>query len=995
MKIIWTIALMVSAPQLAWSQCDSLALGLLDSTAKCILASDFKGAQKLLDRYKLRCVDIPDTSIQLVKFHKIWADLAQSTGNYQDAEKSIRIALSAYRLREDQKPHSLAGILTSKAIIEYRLGKFEAVKVTADSARLLALQGEKPSADLATALNLLGGSWDRSLQTWKAIPYYEEALKVSTVQHGPESMAVGRTLNNISSCYSKLGQYQKSISHIEKAIRIYKRHHGPDYIKLSSPYFNLGVYLSDCNEYEKAIAHFLESARVIGLQFKDHHSIAERYRRAGDAYRLLQDFDKAKELYDLAQEIYGKAAQKPDQEALLFWSRSRLSAARHEYSRALSLIDSALQITAATWGSDHARYGAMVTAKMEYLISMDQFAEAIEVGKTSLNIFQYDHAWFDPANCPRKLNLYQNLGHHAQAYFGLYNSSHQRAHLDLAEQYLENAIDLVYFLRIELEDERSKHDLSLESMYLYEEMAAVVHELFTITGDPKFLAKGLEYCEKSRQSAALEAILSRSNQGFPGVPASTLTRERSLSSQIARVEQVLRKQAADLPAGHLWADSLYALNQQRTQFLDSLSTHYPVYYEHRYQSAAQSAKEWQSQLAPGLGVLEFLDADDYVYQFLVTGDTIRINRIPRDVNLETALNVFHTHTSDTYIIMSDPDASHTVLKQACMTLYELLLGDLLSDLKLQELVIVPDGLESRIIFDILQPKDDLYLFDRFQIQYAQSLHFWLKQQHFESSPSLSFTGFAPEFGEARHDDVLTSDMLATIVRSGDMQLPAAAGEVRAIRDVMGGRAFLADQASRKSLLRDGVKAQVLHFSTHAILDEDEPAYSMFLMSSDNDSTAFDPFTSSEICHVDFEAELAVLSACHTGYGKVSRGEGVLSLGRAFAFAGVPAIVQSLWKVPDQTTAQFMPHFYRGLLAGQAKHEALNQARRIYLEQTSSSKLRHPYFWAGFVLYGNAQPIEPLRNGNGVVLIAIVGMGLLTIGGFRLLRRKDDQPYLES
>ena len=83
----------------------------------------------------------------------------------------------------------------------------------------------------------------------------------------------------------------------------------------------------------------------------------------------------------------------------------------------------------------------------------------------------------------------------------------------------------------------------------------------------------------------------------------------------------------------------------------------------------------------------------------------------------------------------------------------------------------------------------------------------------------------------------------------------------------------------------------------------------------------------------------------------------MSLSRAFAYAGVPSTVMSLWRVPDRSTQLLMEHFHQNLLVGMSKSKALNEARKSYLSGVQSPDQAHPIFWAGFVLNGDPEPIE--------------------------------------
>ena len=90
-------------------------------------------------------------------------------------------------------------------------------------------------------------------------------------------------------------------------------------------------------------------------------------------------------------------------------------------------------------------------------------------------------------------------------------------------------------------------------------------------------------------------------------------------------------------------------------------------------------------------------------------------------------------------------------------------------------------------------------------------------------------------------------------------------------------------------------------------------------------------------------QLAVLSACETGLGKIEGSEGVFGLQRAFKVAGVNYVMASLWQVPDKETAEFMETFYTRWLAGTSIRNAFFNTQQIMRKKYA------PYYWAGFTL----------------------------------------------
>jgi CHAT domain-containing protein len=98
-------------------------------------------------------------------------------------------------------------------------------------------------------------------------------------------------------------------------------------------------------------------------------------------------------------------------------------------------------------------------------------------------------------------------------------------------------------------------------------------------------------------------------------------------------------------------------------------------------------------------------------------------------------------------------------------------------------------------------------------------------------------------------------------------------------------------------------------------------------------------------------EMVVLSACETGLGEVRTGEGVFGLRRAFVLAGARTLVMSLWKVPDEQTQELMEDFYRRVLQGQPRAEALRDAQLAL-----KARYPDPLYWGAFICQGDPRPL---------------------------------------
>ena len=125
------------------------------------------------------------------------------------------------------------------------------------------------------------------------------------------------------------------------------------------------------------------------------------------------------------------------------------------------------------------------------------------------------------------------------------------------------------------------------------------------------------------------------------------------------------------------------------------------------------------------------------------------------------------------------------------------------------------------------------------------------------------------------------------------------------------------------------------------------------MGSENVYKRQGPLYAYEIYNMPQELDLAVLSACQTGDGALKKGEGIMSLARAFISSGCKSVITSLWNVNDKNASTLMFSFYKHLWKGESVSMSLRLAKRDYLNNANSSLQAHPYNWATFVVIGNA------------------------------------------
>ena len=242
------------------------------------------------------------------------------------------------------------------------------------------------------------------------------------------------------------------------------------------------------------------------------------------------------------------------------------------------------------------------------------------------------------------------------------------------------------------------------------------------------------------------------------------------------------------------------------------------------------------------------------------------------------------------VINSDRSSSKMTWIAANQRLSRLLIHDIFSQLT-QNVIIVPDGILAYLPFEILFTaevngksayRSFPYFIKEKTISYNFSASLWHEMKN-KSNSGKGLLTMAPKFSISEDNSKITP-------------LAHAKKEVAAIQSILENQYA---PKSKKEFIEDAERAQIIHFAGHAILNDRQTDNSYLAFSSDEDME--DKLFIREIYSMKTPGEMVVLSACNTGIGEIKKGEGVMSLARAFAYSGTKSLVYSLWEVNDAST----------------------------------------------------------------------------------------------
>lgn len=381
--------------------------------------------------------------------------------------------------------------------------------------------------------------------------------------------------------------------------------------------------------------------------------------------------------------------------------------------------------------------------------------------------------------------------------------------------------------------------------------------------------------------------------------------------------------------------------------------------------AALSPREIrESVLDDDTVLLEYSLGDDKSHLWWVDRDGLRGFELPGREVLEAAARSLHR-----LMATSHRRESRIAARRQAERLSTLLLGPVVDRLARKRLLIVaPDALQIVPFGALPLPgrRDSggdwpVSLNDRHVVVRAPSASVLARlraQRAGRRRPSLLLKLWGDPVTSAL-DDRLPSGTVDPRPEHGLPRLPHADDEVEAVlreaRAAGDGEVSVAagfDAVPEAVTGAGPIRASILHFVAHGLLDEASPENSAILLSRFDRSgrPREGRLRAGDIRGLDLEADLVVLSACQTGLGREVRGEGLVGLTHGFLAAGASAVVVSLWKVDDRATAELMERFYREMLDhGRPPDEALRAAQLSLRRETH---WKAPYYWGGFVLQGD-------------------------------------------
>lgn len=779
-------------------------------------------------------------------------------------------------------------------------------------------------------------------------------------RYGESALAVYRTIPGEASavveCQLLLGTVQRDLGDLKEAVTLLRRSVDEARrlgLNTARQHQALGEVFLMRGESEEGIRH-----KMLAIDEAERSRIKPQmvmmYMRMGDTWQKLGDQKKAEFYYQKAMSM--KVHLDGDTLGFMPSSSMRYAEAAKAYDYyAQSGAAMGLALVSLRLGELRSQAGDADSALIMFTAADEAFTKAgskegmakanLELGKVLAKKKIFDGA---AGRLEKALSLTRQPDLVWQIKFAIATIEEETGSVDRAFRSYQEAIAVIDDMRGNISIEEFKTLFANTKVEVYDRMI-----LLLLTRDISGLTReeagrlAFHYNEQARSRTFLDMLGNKRIEAKNIGDTALLAREQLLR---LKIQQMSKQQhlTVDFAQQQSLGEELEQAYREFDELIATIKLNNPAYATVMNVDPPDVA-EIQKRLDDQTALLEYWVSDKAVVVWTVTARKASATRVALD---RSDLQRLLTGCRNS-IAYRDVALMQRSLRQLHQTLVEPVLEEIHG---FKKLVVIPHRTLHFLPFQALITTRNTFLVEDFVITYAPAASVYAYCKEREVRPGSSFLGVA----------------LADFGFGNLPPLPGTEAEVKVLSQLypQSESRFGAD-CEETSLKQTLPAYDYVHIATHGVFNPHEPVYSYLLMApSEQDDGRL---TVDEIFGLNMRSRLVSLSACETALGELSQGDELVGLSRAFIYAGAPAVLVSLWKVEDSSTAFLMTRFHQYIASGKTAGEALSLAQRELIRRDlrpegvvalsspdftairsslDVSTLDNPFFWAPFVLVGN-------------------------------------------
>jgi tetratricopeptide (TPR) repeat protein/CHAT domain-containing protein len=904
------------------------------------------------------------------------ASLYKAMGNYVEAEPLYTKARDIL-LKIPGENQPVYAIITNNLAHYYHLvGRYsESESAYRESLGITGKTVGEQHPQYARTLSSLGSLYEDMGDNAKSEALYQQALTIFTAKLGHNSPEVAIALNNLAGLYKTIGDYNKADSFYREANEIWRASSGEKHPDYASGLANVADLYYSTRKFEAAEQLYIKVLEIQRSSLGEKHpDVALTMQNLATLYKNMGKYQEAEPLLRQALDIWEPAlGNRHPSVALALHNLASLYHGMGRYNEAELLYRQALEIKSAVLGKDHPDVATSLNNLAALCATTFREDEALELMKRAQGI--NDHLIrqvFSFASESQRMGYLATLRGDMESFLSLISQS-----LSNSPAAVMDGLDIVLKRKaIAAEALAAQRDGILGGRY--PDLEPTLRKLRTLNAQiaQKIMAgPGPEGPDVHRQSLEKWKAEKERTEVFLAGRIPEINLERRLAE--ANREKVVQA----LPEGTVLVEFI------RLNLFDFKAI--PAQGQSPWKPAHYLAFVVPSGAQPKVLMIDLGEAD--VIDSMIS-------------DFRSTITGKSDKPSDRGIVAKGSQGPNN---ETGIKLRETLFDPLLKGLGgHKRLLLAPDGDIYRLPFVVLPTNAERSIIDDYTISYVGAgrdiLRFGTAVMPEPAAPiviadpdyDLEAGGKAVQTGETAPRERQSRDMAR--YASHFERLPGTRVEGEHIAGMLGVKTLEGGAATKRQV--EVVRSpRILHIATHGFFmpDQERPPGRQGLQTDWGKNATADsanplsrgmenPLLRSGLVlagantwlrgkALSLEAEngiltaedasgldllftdLVVLSACQTGLGDIKVGEGVFGLRRAFLLAGAKTLLMSLWKIPDEETQMLMEGFYKSILEGRPRADALREAQ-LAVRAISSE----PLFWGAFVCQGDPGPL-PARG----------------------------------
>lgn len=823
-------------------------------------------------------------------------------------------------------------------------------------------------------------------QARKAIKHYEAERLI--IEANPEVVTQGQRYQNfynLATTNRLLEDFDRGLNYAYRALDATMKDTNAKPHHLPNCYAVIANALNNTQRYEEAEEYYkLKISGNIDLNGTKSPSLAlDYYNHAVNSNDRVRP-EEAIQIFNMALNLIRLNAENPDLESSIYIGMGRSFRLMSDFDQSVKYLEKAISMSPKT-SMDRALAYRQYALYHELQNDYDQAIDKYQLAFESL-ISGYQKT--SPEATPEVVDVltdplvYEILSHKAYCWLKKYRVTN-----DVVA--LENAY--AAFRKLDQSTDGYRQNFVLESSRLhfqkrnhgnYERSIEVVYEMYGLTQDETYLEEAWLLIEKNKSLLLLENVLLAEKYTNLGIPDSIQEDITTASKTLLNAQKTLN--GCELQK-NCEQDQIISIRQtislqeeQLRAFRQSIEVNFPEYHSFTSDNELKGLSEIKAALHSGQLLINYFAGQNHYYFVTISNEEVSLGRIAKDQDLDRNLSQFLVEISGETLQQVSLKEAFRAYTSSALSLYTKFIYDHFDISKYPELVIIPDGQLAGVPFEALISSPPVsqnvdfnqlpYLIKSHRITYGFSATLWSKNLALNNHPrSMELMAFGTS-------QVAKRPELAV--------LNAIDKELNTISKIEGSKLFSQNEATAQNFRSNVSEANMIHLALHNVNDYENPLNTQLVFSSDTSSEDSSLYLY-EVFNLKMNPSLVVLSGCETGVGKWQRGEGTYHMGRAFLFHGNPALVMSLWRVNDATTAQIMDTFYSELQKEASSPEAIHEAKLSYLQQ-SDGLTAHPRNWAAFISIGQ---IRTQSKKIDAWIITTASIILLLVVGVTFYRRR--------